>query len=283
MRGRVTKILSASYFVTAESKVYECKGRKKLKKDGDIYVGDFVEIEEAHKGSWTIERVYPRRNRLIRPYVANVDLAIIVVAPFPEPDLVLLDKIICNCLMNGIKPLVCYNKADVIGGNLADVLRSDYSGFETVKVSAHTGEGIEELRGKIQGSVVCMAGQSAVGKTSIMNALTGGNAETGGLSKIMRGRNTTRHIECFDIGNDTLLMDTCGFSLFELDLKEEDLKLCYDEFADVGKCRFTSCRHISEPDCAVKIAVSEGKISRGRYERYKIIYEELKRRKKLYE
>ena len=283
MKGRVTKILSSSYSVAAGGRVYECRGRKKLKKDGDIYVGDFVEIEESHKDSWTIESIYPRRNRLIRPYVANVDLAIIVVAPFPEPDLVLLDKIICNCLMNGIRPLICYNKTDIEGGETLDTLEKEYAGFEMVKVSALGGAGIDELRGKMQGSVTCLAGQSAVGKTSIMNALTGENAETGGLSRIMRGKNTTRHIECFDLGGDTLLMDTCGFSLFELDIKEEELRLCYDEFENVGKCRFTSCRHVSEPDCAVKQAVIEGKIPKGRYERYKIIYEELKRRKKLYE
>lgn len=277
MKGRVIKILSREYSVESGGIIYNCAGRKKLKKDGDIYVGDFVEIEES-AGAWTIERVYPRKNRLIRPYVANVDKCLLVVAPYPETDYLLVDKIIVNCLSSGIQPVLVTNKSDLEGDNFA-VIKEEYRAFPCVRVSARTGDGLLELMSAIRGSVCCMAGQSAVGKTSILNALTGMNAETGGLSKIMRGKNTTRHIECYDLGENTLLMDTCGFSLFELDVKSEDLRLCYDEFEGVGECRFATCKHVNEPDCAVKRAVAEGKIPKGRYERYKIIYEELKRRK----
>lgn len=275
MKGRVVKILSREYTVSAEGALYVCAGRKKLKREGEVYVGDFVEIAD-NGGAWTIEGVLERKNRLIRPYVANVDVCLIVVAPYPEADYVLVDKIIVNCLMNGIEPVLVVNKSDVGAVNVVD---EDYARFTRVKVSARTGEGMQELRSAISGKVCCMAGQSAVGKTSILNALTGRSATTGGLSKIMRGKNTTRHIECYDLGEGTLLMDTCGFSLFELDIKCEDLRLCYDEFMEAGQCRFATCKHVNEPDCAVKAAVESGEIPKGRYERYKVIYEELKRRK----
>ena len=278
MKGRVVKILSREYSVNVDGTIYLCTARKKLKKDGEVYVGDFVEIENS-AGAWAIERVCERKNRLIRPYVANVDVAIVVVAPYPETDYVLVDKIIANCLSSGIQPILVHNKMDVADTQKLDEFDTEYAAFKRVRVSAHTGAGMDELMSAIKGTVCCMAGQSAVGKTSILNALTGMSATTGGLSKIMRGKNTTRHIECYDLGDKTCLMDTCGFSLFELDLKSEDLRLCYDEFEGVGACRFTTCKHINEPDCAVKRAVSEGKIPKGRYERYKTIYEELKRRK----
>ncbi len=158
--------------------------------------------------------------------------------------------------------------------------------FQTFAVSAKTGEGIEKLRDFISGKLVVLCGQSAVGKSSLINTLGGSRLETGELSrKIQRGKNTTRHIEIFDIA-DGRIADTCGFSVMEsVNIKPEELVYYYDEFVSVqNKCKFANCTHINEPNCEVKRLVKEGKINKNRYERYVRLYNELtERRKKLYD
>lgn len=280
-RGRVIKAVASKFFVDTDDSVKVCFARKKLKFDGNIFVGDYVEIAKD-RDTYVIEKVEERKNQLIRPYVSNVDACLIVVASEPEPDFVLVDKVIVNCLEQNIEPVLIANKSDL---NHLDL--SEYEGIvKCFHISAETGQGVAEVFEYVEGKTVCLAGQSAVGKSSLINAiLDSDECEIGELAKkIKRGKNTTRRIEIYNLGG-TYLMDTCGFSMLEtVDIEPENLRLYFDDLEMFRKeCRFNTCTHINEPDCAVKPHVGK-EIGKGRYERYKIIYDELtERRKNKYE
>lgn len=216
---------------------------------------------------------------LIRPYVANIDALLITVAPVPEPDWICVEKLILNCHYQSITPVLVLNKCDLVVGDKREEFLSPYKeDFDVFCVSAKTGEGMDELGDFIKGKLVCFAGQSAVGKSSIINALGVSALEVGELSKkIMRGKNTTRHIEIYDIAGGEVA-DTCGFSVSEhIDIKPEELTYYYDEFLEYrNACRYTNCTHTSEPGCAVKKAVEESKLNKARYSRYVTLYKALK-------
>ncbi len=277
IKGTVTKILSFEHYVYAEDgKSYLCRLRGKQRRLGEVYVGDKVEFSAGGKIG-NIERVLPRLNSLTRPYVSNIDVAFIVVATEPYPDYLLVDKLIVSCFDSDIKPVIVVNKAD-LNSEVGEEIEKDYGEhFKIYKVSALEGVGMEELLSEVEGKTVCLCGQSAVGKTTMLNAITGLNAKTGGLSKIKRGRNTTRHIEMYRVGGG-FIVDTCGFSLLDIEgVKAEELGLYYPEFDEGrGDCKFSTCTHIAEPDCKIKEDVNSGKISKSRYDRYKILFEELK-------
>lgn len=276
--GQIVKIVANRYTVAGDGKVYTAFARGRLRLGEDIFVGDMVEFE-VQKPLSVICRVLPRKNKLIRPYVANIDKAIIVIAKEPEPDLLLLDKILLNCYKEGIDPVICYNKTDLADPEEIENTLKPYKEFaETVKVSSLTGENIEKLGRMIEGSLACLAGQSAVGKTSILNSLAGLSLKTDELSqRIKRGKNTTRHVEIFEAAGGRIA-DTCGFSMLEtVELEPGELIYYYPEFLPLqNKCKYKSCTHTAEPDCAVKEALKEGGVDKGRYERYTFIYNELK-------
>jgi len=234
-------------------------------------VGDRVDIDEGK-----IVNILPRKNNLIRPKVANVDKLIIVLAPIPEPDYLLLDKQLIFCLKEGISPIIAVNKAD-IDVDTTEYVRNAYGKyFLVLSVSAKTSYGIAEFYNKIIGSIVCFAGQSAVGKSSLINALFSLSLETGEMSKkIERGKNTTREARLFDIGG-AYIADTPGFSSFEISFPEDELKDVYPEFRDIT-CEFLDCMHIGEKGCGVKTG---SVIDDGRYQRYLKIFNELKSQKK---
>lgn len=258
-----------------------CPARGKVKKELDIFVGDHVEVSGD-----AIETVYPRKNVLIRPYVANIDVLFIVVAPVPEPDWVLVEKLLLNCRQEGIPAAIVYNKCDLVDRKQTEGLLAPYRrDAELFIVSASKGVGMDALSSYIVGKTVCFAGQSAVGKTSLVAALGGKKLQVGELSKrIARGKNTTRAVEIYDFAGGKLV-DTCGFSVAEsIDIKPEELVYYYEDFLRVqNKCRFSNCRHISEPGCAVKEMLEKGEFDKDRYDRYVKLYTELtERRKKLY-
>ena len=280
-KGRVIKAVASKFFVDTGDDVKVCFARKKLKFDGNIFVGDYVEIAKD-RDVFVIESVEERKNQLIRPYVSNVDVCLIVIASEPEPDFVLVDKVIINCLEQNIEPVLVANKSDIA---LVDL--SEYRDIVKVfHISAENGIGVADVFDYVEGKTVCLAGQSAVGKSSLINAiLDSDECEIGELAKkIKRGKNTTRRIEIYNLGG-TYLMDTCGFSMLEtVDIEPENLRLYFDDFEMFRKeCKFNSCTHINEPECAVKPHVGK-EIGVGRYERYKLIYDELvERRKNKYE
>ncbi len=267
--------------MTAEKSKYICNIRGKLKRDEDVYVGDYVEVEGIKDNTGIIEKIYPRKNALIRPHVSNIDKLIIVVAPVPRPDWMLVDKLMVSCYIENIQPVLCFHKADLIDDSEITNLIKPYSELiKCLRTSTLDKDiGLKELYEVMQKSLVCFAGQSAVGKSSIINEIFGKEImEVCDVSpKVQRGKNTTRHIEVFDWG-DGRVVDTCGFSMLELDeLLPEELTYYYEEYVSLmPECRYKNCSHINEPGCAVKKAVEKGELSKDRYFRYISIYNELK-------
>ncbi len=291
MNGKIIKGIAGFYYVYAENGViYECKAKGIFRKDNrKPLIGDQVSIDvlSQEPAEGNIIRLRERKNELIRPAVANVDQAVIIfAAKDPQPNYNILDRFLIMMGQQGIPCLICINKADLIHEQEQEQIRRIYAdaGCELLFTSAKSGFHIDELRERLKGKTTTVAGPSGVGKSSLVNQLARQDImETGELSrKVKRGKNTTRHTFFMALNQDTFLMDTPGFtSLGLFELAKEDLRFYYPEFeAAEGKCRFQGCVHINEPDCRVKEAVKEGRISALRYENYKQIYEELKRQKR---
>jgi ribosome biogenesis GTPase len=283
MNGTIIKGIGGFYYVDTGESVYECRARGlfRLEQDSPI-VGDYVEfLPEEGKLKGYITAIRERTSRMLRPPVANVDLfALVVAASAPKPDLLLCDKLLLQAALSGVAALIVVNKSDEATSAFKDALLNEYSGSgaKVLFVSAKTGYGLDALSAELKGRITCFAGQSAVGKSSIINALVPGlSLKTGGLSKkTERGRHTTRHAELLRVAGG-YVVDTPGFSLLELlPMEPGDLCLYYPEMKDhLGECRFPDCLHKAEPNCAVKDAVSQGRIPKGRYERYLQLLDEL--------
>lgn len=291
MQGKIIRGIAGFYYVHIHGKgIIECKAKgvfrnKKVKP----LVGDNVELEILDKDNNTgnIIEILPRKNSLIRPAVANVDQAVVIfAASFPKPNLNLLDRFLLMMQMQDVPTVICINKIDDTDNSEIDRIVDNYknSGCNVYRTSTVTGEGIEEFGKCLKGKTSVLAGPSGVGKSSVMNCLfPEADMATGEISeKIKRGKHTTRHSELFCLADDVYVMDTPGFTSLNLpDVEKEDLKEFYPEFDEYrDQCRFLGCVHINEPDCAVKSAVEEDRISSGRYENYKQFYEEISNRKK---
>ncbi len=291
MTGKIIKGIAGFYYVhTPNNKVYECKAKgvfrnRKVKP----LVGDDVEIDvlDEEKDTGNIVNVLERKNKLIRPAVANVDQALIIFAAArPEPNYNLLDRFLVMMLKQNIPCIICFNKQDVATNQQLKLLEETYvsCGYRVLFTSTVTGQGIDELRRGLENKTSVLAGPSGVGKSSIINQIKPeAQMETGEISrKIERGRHTTRHSELFHVTGETYIMDTPGFTSLYIDgMEKEELKEYFVEFEEYEPyCKFNGCVHINEPQCGVKDALDEGKISRIRYENYKFLYEELKQQKK---
>lgn len=279
--GVIIKSLSGFYTVSAGDELITCKARGRFRHDGTSpLVGDRVEVSLDAQGKGRVDRVMPRRNRFIRPAVANVDqIVMFASAVNPVTDPFLIDRVSAIAALNDCDTVVCVNKTDL---DPADRLYEIYhdAGFPVVRCSAETGEGVEDLRAVIRGKTSAFTGNSGVGKSSILNRLLPDLClPTGEVSeKLGRGRHTTRHVELYALGEGTYVADTPGFASFEVDLLEpircEDLQLAFREFQPyLGQCRFQDCRHLKEPECAVRAALTQGKIAPERYESYERLYE----------
>ena len=282
----ILKGVGSFYQVLTDSgEILTCKARGLFRKQGLVpIVGDRVMAEAQERGYNIIQEILPRKNLLTRPAVANIDRVFLVVsASHPEPDFMLLDKLIIHAKKNGIDPVPVLNKIDEADPLLKKQFEQDYRSFETLSVSAESGEGIERLRTKMQGCVSCFAGQSAVGKSSLLNTLFPElQLEVGSLSrKTERGKHTTRHARLLPFGNGAVL-DTPGFSLFEQDpMEQTELNICYPEFSLAPfQCRYPDCMHDTEPDCGIKELVRNMTLSEGRYARYLVIARENSMRRK---
>ena len=231
---------------------------------------------EVKNGKGAITKIYERKNSLIRPAVANIDVIVVVVASKdPDPATFVTDIMHVNAEINGIPSIVCINKSDLANtAKLYDIYTC--AGYKTVCVSALENDGIDELFEIIKGKTAAFAGVSGVGKSTILSRITGMELETGTVSdKISRGKHTTRHVELFKMRGGGYVLDTPGFSSVETeDISLQDLESCFPEILKhSSNCRFRGCAHIGEPDCAVKNAVLEGVIPQSRYESYKELYE----------
>lgn len=291
MQGKIVKGISGFYYVhVVESGIYECKAKgifrqQKMKP----LVGDDVEIDiiSEEKKTGNVAAILPRKNALIRPAVANVDQALLIfAAASPNPNFNLLDRFLVMMGRQDVPVILCFNKCDLITEEQQQEIASIYeaSGCKILFVSAKKELGLKELQEILEGKTTTVAGPSGVGKSSLINLLAPEACmETGEISKkIERGRHTTRHAELIQLKGDGYIMDTPGFSsLYLPEMEKEELQDCYPEFAALEPyCRFQGCSHISEPDCGVKEALSEGKIHPVRYENYCQLYGELKDRKK---
>ena len=287
MKGKIIKGIAGFYYVhDGRSKIYECKAKGVFRnRNIKPLVGDDVEfmVLDEKEGTGNIDAILPRKNKLIRPAVSNVDQAVVVFAVTePLPNLNLLDRFLVMMERQEIPVIICFNKIDLSGGKEIEELRAIYgpAGYTLHFISTYEAAGLEKLHELIAGKTTVLAGPSGVGKSSITNFLQPeARMETGVVSeKIKRGKHTTRHSELFFVENGTYMMDTPGFSsMYIEDLEPNELKDYFPEFSEYEEeCRFLGCIHVGEKVCGVKTAVADGKISRSRYDNYLLLYQEIK-------
>jgi len=291
MRGKIVKGIAGFYYVHVnDCGIYECKAKGVFRKDNKKpLVGDDVilDVLDEEKKLGNISEILERSSELIRPAVANVDQALVIFSIVkPQPNFNLLDRFLIMMEQQNLPCIICFNKLDMDEADSGKAYEQIYRqcGYETLLVSAGTGQGVEELKELLKGKTTTVAGPSGVGKSSLINRLQSGKVmETGSISeKIERGKHTTRHSELIAIEEDTYILDTPGFSSLSLfDMEKEDLAGFYPEFTEHEKyCKFGGCSHISEPVCGIKDGVQEGIIDKIRYENYCMLYEELKMKRK---
>lgn len=272
IKGQVICARNGVYQVECNNAVLDFYARGKIKFDkNEVLTGDFVEVSDG-----AVTKVYPRFSRFSRPNVANVECLIIVLCDKPSPDYLILDKLLLSATYAEVEYAVAVNKSDR-SNECYNYLIREYPFLKNLFcVSAENGDGINELKRFIRSKLVAFAGQSAVGKTSLINRLTDSEFLTGKLSrKTERGKHTTTYSKIIRT-EDFSVIDTPGFSELYADVKPADVPTNfqpYDEY--INDCKFSDCTHIDEPECAVKSAIEKGVLSKERYERYKTIYKEI--------
>jgi ribosome biogenesis GTPase len=286
-KGTIIKALSGYYYVKSEDEVYQCRGRGNFRKRKlTPLVGDEVAFESSNKTDGYVLELFERKNELIRPPIANVDQALIIFsAKEPSFNTLLLDRFLVHIEANDILPVICLSKLDLLQEKSAieaelDVYRE--IGYQVIVTSSTEKIGLEDVREIVSDKVTVIAGQSGVGKSTLLNALNPElNLETNEISNHLgRGKHTTRHVELIPLG-EGLVADTPGFSSLDfVDMEPEDLTIYFPEMRDVrAQCKFRGCTHTSEPKCAVKEALGDGRISQFRYDHYKQFLEEVKEKK----
>lgn len=274
-KGLVLKKQANLFTISLDNEVLTTVARKVLKKDG-IFVGDYVLIDDNN----AICQIEKRKNVLVRPPVANIDRMFIVVAPVPKADLYTVDKMILFCKLNDIEPFICINKKDLDEDYCRNIDKI-YKNIAKTMIFSSFDDSVMQIEKEIKGICV-LAGQSAVGKSSIINALKKEQiAKVDTFSKkIERGKQTTRTVQLFEFGKGNFLADTAGFSKLDetlLNIRDDEIKSYYPEFLKYAQmCKYKSCAHLSDKDCGVVEAVKSGKISKDRYQNYIKIYQTIK-------
>ena len=277
LKGRVVKKLADDFWVHVNNDTIKCKPRGTLKSSG-IYVGDIVDVS-LQNNLYIIENLHKRTNILIRPPIANLQQLIIVISSVPKPDYMIVDKLILFAYSHGITPIIVVNKQD-LSESENQYINFAYGKFiKIICVSAKTGQNFYELKNTLKNKVSAFAGQSAVGKSALINMLLEKEtAVEGELSaKIMRGKNTTRHSEIY-CHDDIMIADTSGFTSLDerlLPIAYYELPYYYPDYNEYkSECKYSSCMHFNEPlqDCKIKQLVNDNKLDKFRYERYKKIY-----------
>ena len=280
LTGRIIRSISGFYDVQTASGLVNCRARGILRKDGQSpLTGDMVEIT-VERGKGMVERILPRRNRFVRPAVANLDALVVFAAnvnPVTEP--FLIDRVAAIAGDQEVPVVLCINKCDLDPAlDLAKIYKA--AGFTVICASAQTGEGVEELRQLLRGKLTAFTGNSGVGKSSMLNCLCPQlELPVGEVSeKLGRGRHTTRHVELYMLEEGTYVADTPGFSSFDTDqmdvILKENLQYAFPDFGPyIGQCQFHDCSHRKEPGCAVTKAVADGLVEQSRYDSYLRLYE----------
>ena len=288
MQGRIIGNIANNYKIMTESGEYSCYARGKFRnQETTPIVGDNVEILiiNEEKREAIIEEIKERKNEIKRPKIANIDQIIFIISTKnPKPDLLMLDKQLAYANKIGIEAIIVINKMD-LQENYKKI-QEEYTnvGYKTIVTSAKEKIGIEEVKKSLKNKISVLSGNSGVGKSSIINAIYGFNkTEEGEISqKNKKGKNTTTDTKLYEIEKNTYVADTPGFSSFEInEIESIELDKCFLELKNkIEKCEFVGCTHIKEENCEIKKNVEKGTISKGRYERYCIIYNELKDKEK---
>lgn len=291
--GRIIKALSGFYYVkTADDQVYKCRGRGVFRKRNITpLVGDFVTFDHDHHHEGYITKIKPRKNELARPPIANIDQAIIVSsASLPDFSHLLLDRFLVAIESKQIKPIIFISKMDLLSAaewETFETIKKDYEnlGYSVELVSIEITDSLQHLDHYFANKTSVIAGQSGVGKSSILNTLNASLfIKTDEISKSLgRGKHTTRHVELVEVLGG-LVADTPGFSSLEFaEIEQEELGDCFPEIRRMkDRCRFRGCMHDREPHCTVKEAVNNGDIIKKRYDHYLSFLEEIKSRKPRY-
>lgn len=282
IQGTIMRGVGGFYYVKAQNQLYECKARGIFKKDGITpAVGDEVELSDLAEDKAVIHRILERKNHFLRPTVANIEQMVLVASlASPDPNLSVIDRFLVMAEGEQVEIVICFTKGDLVKPEELERFRRIYAPiYPVVLVNGLKGEGITELKPLLFGKKSALAGPSGVGKSTLLNLIHENlEVETGSISrKTNRGKHTTRHVELFELSDGGMLFDTPGFTSFEiLEAEEDELQFLFPEIeALVGQCKYKSCRHSSEPACAVKEAVASGKIPASRYESYLSMYQEL--------
>lgn len=288
MQGQLKKALSGFYYIQHEGNLYQTRARGNFRKRKvKPLVGDFVEFESTSLTDGYLLEIFPRKNELVRPPVANVD-QVIVVASLVEPDFSyhLLDRFLVSLEQKQIEPVIYLSKVDLLGDTtLLEEIKATYR-LAGYRVIIGDEDGLNQVKALLKNRLTVLAGQSGAGKSTLLNQLVPGLAlETGEISEALnRGKHTTRHVELIDVAKG-LVADTPGFSSIDFfDLEVTDLPKMFPEFVVLqDTCRFRECSHTHEPDCAVKEALAEGKIAQIRYDNYLLFLQELKNQRPTYQ
>lgn len=292
-KGKITKALSGYYYVKNEDGLFQCRARGNFRKRKiKPLVGDQVLFEAENQTDGYILEVDERKNELIRPPIANIDQAFLVFSAL-EPDfsLLLLDRFLVHIEAHAIRPLIVISKVDLVHDDAIfaqlEAYKSLYEsiGYTVIFASTNEKSDINDIKRYLKGQISVVAGQSGVGKSSLLNTLDPNlGIETNEISSHLgRGKHTTRHVELLPIA-DGLVADTPGFSSLDfVDISPEELSLYFLEMKELSsKCKFRGCTHSSEPHCAVKDAYENGEIAKSRFEHYQLFLEEIKNQKKRY-
>ena len=290
IEGMILKGIGGFYYVKTGNEIYECRARGVFREEKITpFVGDIVLIRENETDkTGYIEKIYPRKSKLIRPPVANVTQALIVISmKNPDPNLWLLDRFLILVRHEGLNTIICLNKIDLVDCKEFNAVKSIYqkAGYNVIATSPVLDVGIDELRDTLENNITVFSGPSGVGKSSLLNQIQPNlQLKTGEISnKTKRGKHTTRHVELLELDNGGYVLDTPGFSSLDIDFIDnaEELKKYFNEINSVkNQCRFNSCLHYKEPDCEVKRLVEVGEISKIRYENYIKFFEEIKNRRR---
>jgi len=283
LKGTIIKGIGGFYYVEAAGEIYECKARGAFRKAKITpLVGDSVEISVEENNKNSIDVIGERRNFFNRPPISNVDKLVIVSSTCdPKPNLLIIDRLTAVAYYKNVQPVIVFTKEDIFG---ADEYVDIYSKTDipVFSVSNKTGEGVEEIKAFLDGSISVFTGNSGVGKSSLLNRIAPEfSLETGEISqKLGRGRHTTRHVELFKVGNG-YIADTPGFSSLDFEtndiIMKDDLAYCFPEFREyLGECKFTSCAHVNDKGCKILEALKDGEIQESRHESYVALYNEVK-------
>lgn len=294
--GLIVRAMSGYYDVLPDQgdrSIVRLRARGLFKKHGlSPLVGDRVRFErtEGHEDGRIVE-VYDRVNELVRPPIANVDQAVVIFSVRqPDLSLPLLDRFLVQCEHSGVEIVICLSKVDLCADKACveayeETMRMyERIGYPVIAVSVKDGRGLERLRNKLDGKISVFAGQSGVGKSSLLNALLPGlELATGAVSrKSGRGRHTTRHVELLRVGRSGFVADTPGFSQLDFaGVEAEQLAGSFREFREPGeRCKFRGCLHREEPGCAVLEAIEQGDISASRYRNYLQFLQEIQEKRR---